>query len=141
MRLLRGFLRQSPARRRLLLGAAAAVAGARLALCCPVRRWRRALLVAGRAAPRGSGPDTPIETIAWAVTAAARYVPHATCLPQALAARWVLARFGHASRVRFGIRKSEGGPLVAHAWLECEGRSLLEGDLAYQALEPVDARM
>jgi hypothetical protein len=60
--------------------------------------------------------------IGWAVTRAARYVPfQAVCLPQAMAARFMLARRGVASTMHFGAARGEDKPLDAHAWLDAAG--------------------
>jgi hypothetical protein len=45
------------------------------------------------------------------------FVPHATCLVRALAARLVLARHGTPSTLRIGVAGS-GSNFSAHAWLE-----------------------
>ena len=54
-----------------------------------------------------------------AVEAAAGIIP-ATCLTQALAAQFLLARAGHRSAFRIGVMTIEG-KLKAHAWLEQTG--------------------
>jgi hypothetical protein len=77
----------------------------------------------------GTSSHSPGE-IAWAVRVASSYVPKATCLVQALAAEWILARCGYASRLHIGVARAEpsgGRGLDAHAWLECGGRVLLGG--------------
>jgi hypothetical protein len=66
-----------------------------------------------------------VERTAWAVEAAARRIPQATCLTQALAAKFLLARGGVASTVRFGFARSFDRRVEGHAWLECEGRIIL----------------
>jgi hypothetical protein len=59
------------------------------------------------------------EDIGWAVTRAARHLPIKTvCLPQAMAARVMLARRGIASVMHFGAK---GTPLETHAWLDAAG--------------------
>jgi hypothetical protein len=65
------------------------------------------------------------ERITWAVAAAARRIPRATCLTQALAATLLLAWRGHDATLRLGVAKKEDGSLHAHAWLECGGVILL----------------
>jgi hypothetical protein len=55
----------------------------------------------------------------------ARYVPRATCLTQALALQYLLARAGHASELFVGVRQDEAGRFLAHAWLACNGRTVL----------------
>jgi hypothetical protein len=60
--------------------------------------------------------------IGWAVTRAARHVPfEAVCLPQAMAARIMLARRGIRSVLHFGAAKGPTKALNAHAWLSAAG--------------------
>jgi hypothetical protein len=118
--------------RRLLLGGAAMVACVRILLwILPFKRlvWivDRTALRSARVAPVRLPEDTMV-TIVWGVTTAARYVPGATCLAQALAAQWVFARFGHPTQLRIGVAKGNGKPLLAHAWLESEGRVVVGGE-------------
>jgi hypothetical protein len=80
-----------------------------------------------------------VDRVARAVTAAANRFPRRTmtCLTQALAAHAMLARQGHASELRLGVRPSK--PLEAHAWIECEGRIVigqLENLAEYAVLSP-----
>jgi len=58
-----------------------------------------------------------------AVTTAARNVPwNAVCLPQAIAAKAMLARRGFGSSLHLGAQPdAERGTLVAHAWLVAGG--------------------
>ncbi|HEX4601145.1 MAG TPA: lasso peptide biosynthesis B2 protein [Gemmatimonadales bacterium] len=65
----------------------------------------------------------PARRIAWAVAAAGRHLPGATCLIQALSAQTLLARHGHAARLRIGVARANGG-IAAHAWLERDGQPL-----------------
>jgi len=60
--------------------------------------------------------------IGWAVTRAARHVPFkAVCLPQAMAAQWMLRRRAIASAMHFGATRGTEKPLDAHAWLDAAG--------------------
>jgi len=60
--------------------------------------------------------------VGWAVTRAARYLPfRAVCLPQAMAARTMLARRGVASMLHFGAATNGDGKVTAHAWLDAAG--------------------
>ena len=121
-------LRSLPAAdRRLLVRAAAAVAGFRLALwLLPFRIVARIRPSPGPGAP-GPGDPAP-ERIAGYVRAAGRRVPRASCLTRALAARWLLERAGHAPTLHFGWRKEADGSFHAHAWLESGARVLLGGE-------------
>jgi len=51
----------------------------------------------------------------------ARFVPKASCLTQALALQFILARAGHASRLQVGVREAADGTFSAHAWVTCDG--------------------
>jgi hypothetical protein len=59
----------------------------------------------------------------------------AVCLPQALAAHWMLARRSIPTQIRFGVR-SASGTVSAHAWLMCQGRHIL-GHRAGLGYEPI----
>ena len=122
MRLLHKFLHLSSAKRRLLLAAGLVVPSVRILLW--VLPFRHVVRLAGaKAALKGCATAAPrSEDIAWAVTTASAYVPRATCLTQALAARWLFARLGWPALLRLGVAKGEDKGLKAHAWLESEGR-------------------
>lgn len=55
----------------------------------------------------------------------ARLVPRASCLTQAMALQWLLARSGHASELYVGVRQAPGGRFEAHAWVSCNQRIVL----------------
>jgi len=65
------------------------------------------------------------ERLVWAVRAAARRIPCASCLTQALALQFLMARTGQRSSVQIGIAKDNKGNFEAHAWVEARGRILL----------------
>ncbi|MFO0982779.1 MAG: lasso peptide biosynthesis B2 protein [Planctomycetota bacterium] len=65
--------------------------------------------------------------ITWRLPPAARHIPFATCLPQALAAQWLLARAGYRSELKLGIAPGAGRPVDAHAWLELDGEVVIGG--------------
>jgi hypothetical protein len=118
--------------RRLLLVGGVVVACVRILLwLLPFKRvvWlvERTALRSARVAPIRLLEDTSI-AMAWAVTTAARYVPRATCLTQALAAQWLFAWFGHPTLLRIGVAKGNDTALRAHAWLEGEGRVVVGGE-------------
>ncbi|TIL65439.1 MAG: lasso peptide biosynthesis B2 protein [Mesorhizobium sp.] len=71
-----------------------------------------------------------LRRVAWGVAAAARLVPHASCLTQALSGQYLLARQGNASRIRIGIAQDTGAELKAHAWLMSGNQIVLGGSLA-----------
>jgi hypothetical protein len=76
---------------------------------------------------QGSAPRETVASIAWAVRAASRRTPCATCLTQALAAHILLAKAGHHSRVEIGVSKDQRGCFEAHAWTVCDGAVVVGG--------------
>lgn len=69
----------------------------------------------------------PSERGVWALQAASRYVPRATCLTQALAGQVLLGFNGTSTSVRIGVAKRRTRDLEAHAWLESQGTILIGG--------------
>jgi len=116
-------LQLPPPARRLLFEAALALAVARLALwCLPFRVW------SARPAPVPRTPATPqpdLATLAWAIAAASRVVPCATCLVRALAARRLFARHGYPVTLCIGVARSPESGFAAHAWLDYAGDSIV----------------
>jgi hypothetical protein len=108
---------------------------ASLVLLCVVRlclwivpfRWLRAAVRRVPPPPDGKPDPTPgeAERTAQAIESAARSVPGATCLTQALAAEILLRRAGHPAAIHVGVAKTSSGELAAHAWIEAYGRVLL----------------
>ena len=81
------------------------------------------------------------EELAWAVSSVSRVVPRATCLVRAIALELLLRRSGRPAELRIGVAK-EAGELKAHAWVEAEGRLLLEdADQARFAVLPSTERI
>lgn len=77
---------------------------------------------AGKGAVLSADDRATAIKVGWAVTRAARHVPFgAVCLPQAMAARAMLARRGIASVMHFGTMRGESLSLAAHAWLDAAG--------------------
>lgn len=72
-----------------------------------------------------------INDIVRAVRLCKRFVPYATCLTQALAARRLLSRYGYDAILKIGVAKSES-KLEAHAWIEVDGKVVL-GRQAYHS--------
>src|SRR5690242_17640240 len=98
---IRRFARRSKSERALFLKAFLLLSSVRTAL------WvlsfnRLCKLFAGRDAQRGtasSNANASVQDVVWAVTAASRYVPGATCLTQAVAAQRLLTQSGHDAAV------------------------------------------
>ena len=70
-----------------------------------------------------------LRLVAWGVAAAARFVPRASCLTQALSGQYILARQGNASNIRIGIERGTGEQLKAHAWLVSDNHVVLGGSV------------
>lgn len=67
--------------------------------------------------------------IGWAVRSAANYTPwESVCLPQAVAAKWMIKRRGIPGTLYLGVMKDEtkAEKLAAHAWVRC-GQVILTG--------------
>jgi hypothetical protein len=125
---LRRFLQLPPADRRLVLRALWSVAAIRARLALrpfpDVDRATNREPIKPKLPPVGAVEP---QRIAWAVRAVSRYVPGATCLTQALAARSLLAAEGKASRLQLGMARIDGRP-QAHAWLESDGAIVIGGE-------------
>ena len=67
--------------------------------------------------------EEAIARVAWAIDVCARRIPWATCLSNALAARWLLARRGVAVSIELGTYDAGGAPHF-HARVVCEGREI-----------------
>ncbi len=67
------------------------------------------------------------EQLAWAVGVSSRYLPKATCLVQALALHLLLQQAGHQASLHIGVDNATGGRLEAHAWVESQGKVLMDG--------------
>jgi transglutaminase superfamily protein len=128
VRALQKFAALPPRRRALVLKASFVVAGYRLALTTLPFRWvRSGAARTGRAkGARRVGRCSP-EELTWAVAAASRRVPRATCLTQALALQALLGREGYESDLHIGVAKAPDGAFEAHAWLASGGRVLIGG--------------
>jgi hypothetical protein len=84
--------------------------------------------------------DRPAGRIIWAVRAAARRVPGATCLSSALALQRLLSSNGHRSQVHIGVARISSA-FVAHAWLVHDGAVVIgeEEHESYTRLTAWDA--
>jgi len=122
--------------RRLAIEAAFYLAVARLLLVyVPFRRIAPRLARQPRDA-READPATRAD-IRRAVTTAARHVAwNAACLPQAIAAKFMLARRGCKSTLRLGVGRNEAGAFAAHAWLEA-GDGIVVGEASVEQMTPI----
>lgn len=139
MQRVKRFFSLSSGERRLLLQALS-----RLTRTCvklhvlPPKKWHA--MLTGRAT-KLSRQRYSEEQIAWAVRAAARYVPTANCLPQAIVAKQLLEEQGFAPVLRLGVQEPDALGLKAHAWVETGERTLVGDDgQDYHALKAGAAR-
>lgn len=65
----------------------------------------------------GPAPVQILRRVSWGVTATARLVPGATCLTQALAGQYLLARHGYKAQIHLGVERGSLARIRAHAWL------------------------
>jgi Transglutaminase-like superfamily len=123
------FLRLPSHDRRLVLRAALLLGGIRLGLSLLPFTVLRGLLARVSVGPSrlDNASRSSVDRPVWAVAAAGRYVPKATCLVQALALQVLLMRQGYGGRLCIGVAKGQQGRLEAHAWVESQGRVLLGG--------------
>jgi hypothetical protein len=118
-----------PARDRLLVAEAVlAVAAVRLALA--LVRFQKLLILVEKASvhlrARHLDQRPPASRIVWAIDATTRRVPQVnSCLPRALAARFLLVRWGYPAELSIGVAKNKDGKLEAHAWVETLGKVVI----------------
>ena len=134
MNTLLAFARLPAATRALAVEALLSLALARaLVARVPLRRWRHRLDLA----PAPAEQDAPVSAEALNTArrlgrivrkVALRAPFRAACLPQAIAAQWMLRRRGIPSRLVFGTRRNAGSALEFHAWLRAGGEILLGGE-------------
>jgi hypothetical protein len=128
-----GWLPRSALRRplpelRLFAAAAALLPVIRLLLLvAPFEAVHRRTRAAPRAIAAPPREDGAVASVVWSVRAAARRIPFATCLSQALAVQFLLARRGIESTLWLGARRTEVGRFSAHAWVQCGGRFVIGG--------------
>ncbi|MGA9797820.1 MAG: lasso peptide biosynthesis B2 protein [Terriglobales bacterium] len=119
----------------ILMRSAALLCAVRLALLIvpfPKLRWVVASLARTRSRPASSHSA---EQLSWAVRAVSRYVPHATCLTQAVVLHILLRREGLPSRIRIGVSQ-DAGRFQAHAWVESQNRVVI-GDSGLRRYAPI----
>lgn len=126
MRRLRKFLALPVTERVCLLLAVGTVWAFRLALALlPYRLIDRASLRIGRRLR--FLPALPTERVSWCARVGGSTMRSARpCLPRALAARLLLAWYGHEAELHLGVKR-ENGALLAHAWVTCEGNVSIGG--------------
>lgn len=134
-RKLRNFVGKSSAERWLICEAALMLGLARIVvLAVP---FRVTALWLSRAPETLSCDTALVARVRKAVTTAARNVPwNAVCLPQAMAAKAMLARRGCGSAVHFGATFDANGKLIAHAWLVAGGTTVI-GAAGMEGMSPL----
>ena len=103
------------------------VSAVRLALT--LSSYNRVRSLVTRLDGRRDASIADLRRVAWGVAAAARLVPGASCLTQALAGQYLLARQGSTSKISIGIEKGTGNELKAHAWLMSGSHIVLGGSI------------
>lgn len=68
-----------------------------------------------------------IKEVSYSVRSCAKYVPFASCLTQALATQTLLRLKGQNSILKFGVDKDDNKKLIAHAWIEIDGKIIIGG--------------
>lgn len=91
--------------------------------------YNRVRNVVARLEARQCASMGELRRVSWGIAAAARFVPRATCLTQALSGQYILARQGNASNIRIGIERGTGEQLKAHAWLVSDNHIVLGGSI------------
>ena len=137
MHYLKQWTRLTKLERALLLRAFLTVAAARIALWFVPFRSLRAFAARPRASSAWQSL-TP-NRVAWAVQAAARRIPAASCLTQALACQYLLGSVGQASRIHIGIAKDRNKSLKSHAWVEYRGQIIIGDNGELESYSPIAA--
>lgn len=98
-------------------------------------RWRRWVVTGqGMDASADASGEKPLcpttrpvpRKVGRVVARVAEFVPfEAVCLPQAMAAQWMLRRRGIGSRLFYGFRRRPGSDLELHAWLTTDGEGVV----------------
>jgi hypothetical protein len=71
--------------------------------------------------------NTSVTRLTWAIEAAARRIPGASCLTQAIAGLLLFRRHGYDARFCVGVAREATGSVRAHAWLERDGKVVIGG--------------
>ena len=122
MKSLSNFLRLSSMERGFFALALTSMAGIRIALVFwPFQKVVRATDTINLRWPRRGQTAPALPRAAKRIAQAARLCGNSsTCLSEAIAGRFLMARVGYPAELRIGVRKTEG-KFEAHAWLECPG--------------------
>jgi Transglutaminase-like superfamily len=103
-----------------------------LSLAIKLRSLTSALRLLSAQPRKKKDPDDvtndEISTAVDAVLGLNVFVFRQVCWKRAILLHHFLGRQGHDTTIVFGIRKEPGGELKGHAWLEVDGRTVLEKD-------------
>ena len=136
MKRVRQFIELTPQERSLLLRAVILVATVRVSLwTMPFRAVRK--LLAKSPATSVKLAAIPVKRLSWAVQAAARRIPAASCLTQAFALQHLLARAGHIAELHIGVAKDAARGFQSHAWVEYRGQILLGDNGELEHYSPI----
>jgi len=125
----RTYSRLSGSERRLLEASVLLVAAVRLLLWLLPSRLTLSVARSLVMVPERPSTARPsLERIIWAIDAASRRIPQATCLTQAIAAQLLLRRYGYGARLCLGVAADGHGGFRAHAWVERDGTILIGGE-------------
>lgn len=103
----------------------------------PFARVERLLEPARSGRRSSAAEDSVVARCVWAAAAASRHhLKTMTCLPRAFGLRWLLGRAGCAADLRIGVRR-EGDQLLAHAWVELDGRPVGEAEGGPSPFQPL----
>ncbi|WP_164931324.1 lasso peptide biosynthesis B2 protein [Erythrobacter sp. HKB08] len=102
-----------------------------LVLLVPLKHWRKHIAdgieAKGTLEPLDESEREAVKLVARSISRAVRNTPvELICLPQALAARWMLARRGVATQLYLGTRMAAEEDREFHAWLKA-GRTWVTG--------------
>ena len=127
MKRFRSFFKLPVTEKALLIESLFLVAFIGLALrIVPFRFFRKIIAARLTAEDRKKSVDwKKINPIVRSVRSASRFVPLATCLPQALAAMFLIKTAGQSSNLKIGVAKDDKQHFKAHAWLEINGRIII----------------
>lgn len=130
MRAARALFRLSPEARTATLEAALVLSAVRVGFVVVPARLTGPLLRRACAPGVGSTSAAEVTEVVRGVERAARRIPGATCLSQALTAWLMLRRRSIASTLRIGVARADAR-LSAHAWLEHDGAIVLGAESAH----------
>jgi Transglutaminase-like superfamily len=86
-----------------------------------------------------TGVPVRADRIVWAVETASQAIPGMkNCLVQAVAAEAMLIQAGYPCELRVGVAKKGPDELIAHAWVESEGRVVI-GEFELDRYTPLKA--